>query len=137
MEDVKAAGHALGSIAFTPTGGWVLFWNRNDWKCSPGVPKAAVDKIAEVAAGGHLLRAISFSHDGGWVLLVNEAGIWHAGLADDLADRPECKARSLRIAIRCVAFSNLGDWIITDGHAVSRPATPACPVSIKLAELMQ
>jgi hypothetical protein len=133
MEEVKTAGQALGSIAFTPTGGWALFWNRNDWKCSPGVPKAAVDKIAEVAGGGHLLRSISFSHAGGWVLLVNEAGIWHTGLADDVADRLN-EAISLRIAIRCVAFSNLGDWFMTDGHAF-RASNGGLPLSMKIAEL--
>ena len=76
--------HTLRCVAFTPSGGWVVFWDQNGhW--TTGLPDAATRKLAELAAKGSTLRSIAFAPDGGWVVLHGETGVWYSGVPDDLA----------------------------------------------------
>jgi len=58
----------IKSIAFTPDGGWVIFYNKNGYAIN-GIPQNATNHIVTVANSGYRLTKIAFTPSKGWALL--------------------------------------------------------------------
>ena len=102
-------------VAFSPGGGWTIFWNQNGNWTAGDVPDAAFKKIVAVAKQGGTLRSVAYGPmaPGFWpttrpaLPTATSRGVWPIVL-DNFAKNG--------IGVRCVAFTG-NDWIcLADGN---------------------
>jgi len=68
LRELSNAGKTLRSIAYTPNGGWSVFYDWNGY-WNHNMPGDSHSQIAYVVSQGYGLRHIEFNRQGGWVLL--------------------------------------------------------------------
>jgi transglutaminase-like putative cysteine protease len=114
----------LRSIAFTPTGRWVLLYDRG--YRAAGIPKSADRKLADLFDNKIALRSVAFAPDGGWVILFGTDGVAYEGVPEAAAGALDRLVKS-RIRVTGVTFTTEGDWFIVahDGVHTNLPEHPA------------
>ena len=79
LNELASAGTAIRSMAYSPSGGWVILHGRNDLTWN-GIPQRAIDKIRELYAAGRQMKQIAFTASGGWIILWGSNGYDWVGI---------------------------------------------------------
>lgn len=83
LDELPRAGHKVKSIGFTPTGGWIILYDKNK-HVEKGIAEDVLDKIGELEKKNADLKSIAFARNGGWAILYNKNSVATNNIPRDL-----------------------------------------------------
>ena len=100
------------TIAFTPTGEWVIIYNDNSAVGSKNFPGDAASEIQALEKGNILINTIAFTPKGEWVIIANNnVPIGSKNFPGDAASVLQTLQKQ-GSTIDCIAFTPNGEWVI-------------------------
>jgi len=115
----------ITSLTFTPAGGHVVTWGRNDFAVVDG-PADLVTALKAAKQRGDAIRSVVFTPSGGWAFLVNRNGAYWSGIDRSAAEALRRVAVG-REPLSWIAF--VGEKLVL-GYAANTRVQPGAPAGL-------
>jgi hypothetical protein len=110
LEALANQGEEIRGIAFTPAGGWVLWYGFNGW-WAVDVPAGLIDALRDVNTRQEQIRNVAFTASGGWALNYGFNGFRASTIPGSAASRLEEFNRN-RTEMKGISFGPGNAWVI-------------------------